>query len=787
MVLRLRNLVNQEVKHQLKSKKENLASICQIQWYIMFIIAVIFLFSCFLSFCRSENVKQNTDSSILTLERLFNSNEFVSERLGPARWLIDGSGYLILEDSRSEDEVKEIVRYDAETGDRKVIVSSAQLILPGKAEVLQIDSYKLSPDGKRLLIFTNTRRVFHKTFGDFWIFELDSGSLKKLGGSAKPRALTLATFSPDGHKIAYVHKNNIYIEDLVSHTIIQLTSDGSDEIFNGAFDYAYEEEFFIVNGFRWSPNSKLIAYWQLDSSKVPTFYMINNTDSLYPRLIPIKFPKPGEQNSSCRIGVVRAEGGKTLWLKVPGNPNRFYLPQMDWAANSQEVIFQHLNRLQNRNEVMLGDARTGQVRTIMKDIDEAWVHVVPDLYWLDDGRKFLWVSERDGWRHVYLVERTGKEIKLITPGEFDVESIESVDEKEGWLYYISSPDNPTQRYLYRVPLDGSGKSKRLSSADQRGTHSYRISPDSRWAFHTYSTFDSPPVIKLIRLPSHEEVKILADNAKLQRKIQRLRRGPSEFFRVDIGEGVMLDAWSMKPFDFDPNNKYPVLFYVYGEPWGSTVRDQWGRNRYLWHLMLTQQGYIVMSVDNRGTRVPRGRAWRKIIYWQVGILASEDQAAATRAIIKRWDYIDPVRIGIWGRSGGGAMTLNAMFRYPDLYCTGMSVAPVTNQRFYNSIYQERYMGMPDDNAEGYKKGSPITFAHQLKGSLLLVHGTGDDNVHYQNAEALINALIKHNKHFTMMAYPNRSHGIREGENTTRHLYQLLTRFLKENLPSGPIHR
>jgi dipeptidyl-peptidase-4 len=316
---------------------------------------------------------------------------------------------------------------------------------------------------------------------------------------------------------------------------------------------------------------------------------------------------------------------------------------MDWAGNSNEILFQHLNRLQNRNELMMGDARNGRVRMIMTDTDETWVHVVPNIHWLNNAQNFLWMSERDGWRHVYLVSRSGKDITVLTPGDYDVESIEGVDEKEGWLYYIASPDNPTQRYLYRAALDGAVKSERITPHDQDGTHSYQLSPDSSWAFHTYSSFETPPVTSLIRLPDHQNLRKVVQNSDLRENVESLERSPVEFFRVDIGEGVLLDAWSMKPPDFNSQKKYPVLFYVYGEPWGSTVRDSWGGNRYLWHLMLNQHGYIVMSVDNRGTRVPRGRAWRKIIYRQVGILASSDQAAAVRAIIASRDYVDPERI------------------------------------------------------------------------------------------------------------------------------------------------
>jgi dipeptidyl-peptidase-4 len=734
--------------------------------------------------CSPPNHEGKGSASQLTVERIFASDEFRAERFGPIVWQKDSSGYLTLEESESQPGGQDLIRYSIE-GDKEVMVSASQLIPSDEPTPLRMDGFSLSPDGNYLLVFTNTQRVFHKTYGDYWIFDIKNRNLWKLGRGFEPGSLTLATFSPDGQKIGYIRDNNIFVEDLLHHNIIQLTEDGSDDIINGTFDYVYEEEFFIRNGFRWSPDSRTIAYWQLDSTDVPTFHMINNTESLYPRLIPFKFPKPGEKNSSCRIGLVSAEGGKTRWFQVPGDPSDNYIPQMNWAGNSDEILFQHLNRPQNRNEVMMGDTRTGRVRMIMTDTDETWVHVVPNIRWLNNAQNFLWMSERDGWRHVYLVSRSGQDITLLTPGDYDVESIEAVDEKQGWLYFIASPENPTQRYLYRASLDGSGKSERMTPLDQDGTHNYRISPDSHWAFHTYSNFETPPVTSLIRLPDHQNIRTAVQNSRLRKSVESLERNPVEFFRIDIGGGVLLDAWSMKPPDFDLQKKYPVLFYVYGEPWGSTVRDSWGGNRYLWHLMLNQNGYIVMSVDNRGTRVPRGRAWRKIIYRQVGILASSDQAAAVRAIIAGRDYVDPDRIGIWGRSGGGAMTLNAMFRYPDLYKTGMSVAPVTNQQLYNSIYQERYMGLPQDNADGYEKGSPVTFAHQLKGNLLLVHGTGDDNVHYQNTEMLVNELIKHNKPFTMMSYPNRSHGIREGKNTSLHLYNLLTQYLKKNLPPDPL--
>ena len=725
---------------------------------------------------------QAQQPSQVTLERVFGSADFSGQFFGPARWMEDGS-YTTLEFTANR-QAREIVEYDPETGTRAVLVSAAALTPAGTQQPLWISGYQWSDDGTKLLVFTNTRRVWRSnTRGDYWVLELASGDLRQLGGHADEATLMFAKFSPDGSRVGYVQGNNIYVEDLESGEVIALTDDGSEWIVNGTSDWVYEEEFFLRDGFRWSPDGERIAYWQFDTEGVPWFTMINNTDSLYPTLIEFPYPKAGETNSAVKVGVVGASGGDTRWVEVDGDPRNNYIPRMEWADDSDELVIQRLNRLQNTNWLTLAEAQNGEARTIVTETDEAWLDVVEDLEWLDDGKRFTWVSERDGWRHVYIVSRDGQDVELLTPGEFDVVSIQYIDEEGGWLYYVASPEEPTQRYLYRTPLDGSGNAERLTPADQPGTHSYQISRDARWAFHTYSMFETPPVIELVRLPDHQVVRTLVDNARLRAAIESLGRGESRFFRVDNGEGVMLDGFEMRPPDFDPSKKYPVLFYVYGEPWGQTVRDAWMGRNYLWHLMLTQQGYIVMSIDNRGTPAPRGRDWRKVVYKKIGVHASADQAAAVREI-GTWSYVDPARIGIWGWSGGGSMSLNVIFRHPDLYNTAMAVAPVPDVRLYDTIYQERYMGLPQDNPTEYEQSSPVTFADQLQGNLLIVHGTGDDNVHYQGTERLINALVAAGKQFTVMPYPNRSHGIYEGRGTTLHVYTLLTNYLKEHMPPGP---
>ncbi len=714
-----------------------------------------------------------SESRQLSVSRIFDSDEFKLEETPALKWSKRGSGYVTLESTKKG---QQLVRHDPSKGTSEVLVPDHWLIPAGEAAPLVVEDYELSEDGSRVLIYTNGKRVWRvNSRGDYWILDLSTRRLKKLGGDIPPSMTRFATLSPDGKSVAFVHRNNLYVQDLLDFRVTPLTRDGSDTLINGTFDWVYEEELFLRNGIRWSPDSRSIAYWQLNSEGVKEFFITNSADGPYARLISIRYPKTGEKNSAARIGVVSAEGGGTTWLNIPGDPREHYLAKMEWAGN--KIVVQQFNRLQNVNRVFAADPRTGNVKSILTEKDTAWLENNNDFHWIDNKQTLVWLSERDGWQHVYLI--SDKETQL-TKGEFDVIQIEAIDEKGGWLYFLASPDNATQRYLYRISLQG-GAAERITPPDLPGTHSYSISPDAQWAIHTYSTFIRPPVTTLIHLVDHKVVKRFADNEALKKKLDALQLGTHEFFRIEIGEETTLDGWCLKPADFDAGKKYPVLFYVYGEPAGQTVLDHWDGRRYLWHSMLAQQGYLVISMDNRGTPAPRGRAWRKSIYRQVGILASADQAAAVRALLKQRPYMDPKRIAIWGWSGGGSMSLNAIFRYPDLYQTAMAVAPVPNQRHYDTIYQERYMGLPADNVEGYRKGSPIHFAHQLKGNLFIAHGTGDDNCHYLGVETLIDELIAHNKHFTMLAYPNRSHAINEGRNTTRHLYDELTRYLRTHTP------
>lgn len=723
------------------------------------------------------------DGADLSLDRIFASDDFAPERFGPVRWLVDGSGYTTLEVSRAVRGF-DIVRYDPVSGARDVLVAAERLIPRGARQPLILHDYAWSDDGGKLLVYTNSQRVWRvNSRGDYWVLDLASGRLQQLGVGFEPSTLMFAKFSPQGDRVAYVQANDIYVEDLADGARTRLTEGGSPTLINGNFDWAYEEEFSIRDGFRWSPDGRRIAYWQSDASEVRDFILVNYTDSLYPQLTRIPYPKVGETLSAVRVGVVPAEGGETVWARLDGDPRNNYIARMEWAASSDEYTVQYLNRPQNTNRVVMVDAGTGAARTIYTDTDEAWLEVVDDMLWMDDGESFTWVSEKDGWRHVYVISRDGADEKLVTPWEMDVVSVQLIDEEGGWLYFAASPDNATQMYLYRSRLDGTGTPERLTPGEDAGWNSYQLSHDGAWGFQTHSAFGTPPTVTLVSLPDHDPVRTMVDNAALAARVDALEHGDSEFFQVTTDEGVTMDGWLMKPADFDPDRTYPLLFFVYGEPAGTTVTDRWGGSRYLWHTMLTQRGYLVASVDNRGTPAPKGREWRKSVHGEIGTLASRDQAGAAR-VIREWDFVDEDRIGIWGWSGGGSMTLNMMFRHPDLYAVGMSVAPVPDQTLYDAIYQERYSGVLPDFADGYRRGSPITHVDGLEGDLLLVHGTGDDNVHYQGSERLINAMIEGGKEFTMMAYPNRSHGIFEGPGTTLHLYNLLTRYLREHLPAGP---
>jgi dipeptidyl-peptidase-4 len=721
------------------------------------------------------------------LDRIYNKTEYKEKKFGPSKWLEDGKACTTVEPSASAPGGKDLVRYDSATGARSVLVSASSLVPAPGGKPLDIEDYAWSTDGRKLLLFTNTKKVWRKnTRGDYWVLDIAAGRLRKLGADKPESSLMFGKFSPDGTRVAYVESNDLWVEDVASGAITRLTSDGGPTSINGTADWVYEEEFDVRDGFRWSPGGRDIAFWHFDASGIGAFSLINDTDTLYPVVTRIPYPKAGTTNPAVKIGVVSAAGGVPRWITLPGDPRNTYVPRMEWVDFSGEIVLQQLNRRQNTNDVWLADPATGKARRMLHDEDRAWLDVVDSWQWLP-GKELLWVSEKHGWRHAYAAPRDGTAWRLITPGNFDIVSVDGVDGKNEFLYFIASPADATRRYLYRARLDGQGTPERLTPGNLPGTHAYKISPDGRFAIHTYSTIDRPPVTDLVRLPSHGTVRVLEDNRDLAAAAAPLLAPPTEFFQIDIGGGVTLDGWMIKPKNFDPAKKYPLLMYVYGEPAGVEATDAWRGDptyRMLFHRAIADAGYVVACVDNRGTPSLKGRDWRKMIYGEVGGLATQDQTAAVKALLASRPYLDPERVASWGWSGGGSMTLNLLFRSPGLYKVGMSIAPVPDQTLYDTIYQERYMGLPQENPEGYRKGSPISFADGLTGRLLLVHGSGDDNVHYQGTERLVNRLVLLGKPFELMVYPNRTHSISEGEGTSFHLHALLARYLREHLKAGP---
>jgi dipeptidyl-peptidase 4 len=677
-----------------------------------------------------------------------------------------------------------ITEFDTRDSAKKTVVVTAAMLTPPGKPALAVAGFAFSDDDSKVMIFTNTKRVWrYNTKGDYWVYDVAAKTLKQLGIGKPGSSLMFAKFSPDGTKAAYVSEHNVYVEDLASGTIKQLTTDGEKKLINGTFDWVYEEEFDCRDGFRWSPDSRSIAYWQIDARKIKNYLMLNTTDSIYPYNVPVEYPVAGEDPSSCKIGVVDISTAKTTWIDVPGDNIQHYIPRMEWTTNSNEIILEQLNRAQTDSKIFVGNVSNGTAHVIHDEKSDTWI----DSWrrdpigwnWLKDGKSFIWESEKDGWRHVYRITSEGKET-LITKGGYDVIELNCVDEANGFVYFTASPDNATQAYLYRVKLNGSSKTpERLTPTDLPGTHSYTVSPNGMIAMHTFSNSYTPYESEVVSLPANKHI----SGAHIA--VKKDAKNKPEFFKIKTVDGIEMDGWMVKPTHFDSTKKYPVVFSVYAEPAGLTVADRYGVGRNgLYTGNMANDGYIYMAIEGRGAPAPKGAAWRHAIYKNIGIINIRDQAMGC-AVIRKWPFVDSTRIAVHGWSGGGSTTLNLLFQYPSLYQTGIAVAAVGWQLSYDNIYQERYMGVPTDSAgrAPFIAGSPVTYAKNLRGNLLYMHGTGDDNVHYRNAELLINELIKYNRQFQLMSYPNRSHGIFEGEGTRLFLNTLFTQYLKEHCPPG----
>jgi dipeptidyl-peptidase-4 len=702
----------------------------------------------------------------LSVHSIFGTRDFAGD-LVDIQWMRDGSAYTVLDDSAGQ---TNLYRVDPASGTRTVLVRGEDLIPVGARESIDVESYEFSKDATKLLIFTNSARVWRlRTKGTYFVWDFTAKRL--LPVSPKPGYQMFAKLSPDGRQVAFVRDNNVFVTDLATGAETALTTDGGENIINGTTDWAYEEELDLRDAFRWSPDGQRIAFWRLDQTAVHPFFLLN-ADSLYPVLTPVRYPKAGTPNSKVQIGVVEIGTGQTTWIDL-GAGTDIYVPAMDFADAPAEVWLTRLNRHQNRLDLLLADAKTGASRVIMTDTDSAWVEYSHRPLWIDGGKQFLFESDRDGNTHLYLYTRAGALVRRVTPGEWDVVSVQGVDEKARVVFFTGTIDGPLTRPLLRMGLDGRGLT-RIST--EPGTHSVELDLTCRWYLDTYSRAGVPPV-QVLRRADGSAVRTLADNHVVAARVAALALTPPEFVKVRLSDGTMLNASVIKPRDFDPSKRYPLLMWAYGGPGSQTVLDAWGGAYYLWFQKLARDGYLVASVDNRGTGA-RGARFKRLVYLHLGRYESADQIAAAR-YFGGLPYVDATRIGLWGWSYGGYVASRTMFVGGGVFKAAMAVAPVADWRLYDTIYTERYMLTPAENPDGYDEGSSMAYADSLKGRLLLVHGTGDDNVHFQNTIRMVQRLERANKQFDMRIYPNKTHSI-SGGNTTENVFGLLTEWLQKNL-------
>ena len=707
-------------------------------------------------------------------------------------WNESETGYFTIKDNN-------IVLVSTRGKEDKVILSSSQV------NNLEIESFSFSQSKNKILIFTQSVKVWrYNTRGDYWVYDFKKNEIQKLGRNMSSSSLMFAKFSPNERFVAYVSKEksesgirnsstsvNIYLESLDDRTIKKLTSsNGTKKLINGTFDWVYEEEFGCRDGFIFNEDGTRIAFWQIDANQVRDFYMINNTDSIYSYTIPVEYPKVGEDLTPARIGVINLTNEEITWMKIPGEQNKFYLPRMTWMPGRNDLMIQQLNRKQNHSKIYIANANNGSTELLMEEKDDAWVdlrsswpyQVQAGWKFINNGKEFLYTTEKDGWSHIYRFDITNKTEYLVTKGNYDVVKPLAYDEKNESVYFIASPENPTERYLYKTSAKGDGKLIRVTPDVLEGSHNYQISTKAKYAFHSFSNYFTRPMQAIVSLPNH---KFINENQNMIEKynLEKKKDHPLEFFEITTVDNVTIEGWIVKPKNLDKNKKYPVLFYFYSEPAGQTGVNRYGAgNNGLYDGNLGEDGYVYVTFDGRGTPSPKGRAWRKAIYRNIGRINVRDMAMGAKAVFEKYEFIDTSRVAVHGWSGGGTATLNCLFQYPEIFHTGIAVAAVANQLTYDNIYQERYMGDPKESYQDYVDGSPIKYAKNLEGNLLYIHGTGDDNVHYQNAEMLANELIKHKKIFYMLSYPNRSHGIRE-DGAYPHVRLMFTDFLRKNCPPG----
>ncbi|TDP03801.1 S9 family peptidase [Flavobacterium sp. 245] len=633
-----------------------------------------------------------------------------------------------------------------------------------------IDAYTFDASEKKILIACNSSKIFRHSFtADYFLYDIAGNTLTKLVDSQ----IQEPTFSPDGTKIAYAKENNLYIYDVTSKKSVAITTDGKkNAVINGITDWVYEEEFAFVRAFDWSKDSKKLAYIRFDESQVPEFSMSIFHKDLYPGIETFKYPKAGEKNSAVSLHIFDAVASTSKKVDL-GSYNDFYIARMQWTNDNNVLSAQVLNRHQDNLDLLFIDGTTAAAKVVLNEKDKAYVDVTDDLTFLKDN-SFIWTSEKDGFNHIYVYDKTGKLKNQVTKGNWEVTSYYGFDEKTKTIFYQSTENGSINRAVYRISLDGKNK---VALTNKIGTNKATFSPNFQYFINTYSSASQPTVYTLNDAKAGKEIQVIENNQALADKLKGYNLPSKEFFVLKTAKGNELNAWIMKPKDFDASKKYPVFMIQYSGPGSQQVVNGWGSSNEYWFMMLTQQGYIVACVDGRGTGY-KGADFKKVTQLQLGKYEVEDQIDAAK-VIGSYPYVDASRIGIWGWSYGGFMASNCIFQGNDVFKMAIAVAPVTNWRFYDSVYTERYMQTPQENPSGYDQNSPINHVEKLKGKFLLIHGSGDDNVHVQNSMQMMEALIQANKQFDSQIYPDKDHGI-SGGNTRIQLYNKMSNFIKENL-------
>lgn len=703
----------------------------------------------------------------VSLDEVWTKFAFSQKQVRSINWMKDGSFYSALENGR-------IVKHQVTDGAAVETLFDEGVSVENLGQKITIADYTLSSNEQKILIETDPEQIYRRSSrAENFVYDIKTKKLVKLSAGGKQ---SFATFSPDGTKIAFVRQNNLFMVDLNTMSERQITTDGKwNNIINGMCDWVYEEEFSFAKAFFWSPDSRKIAFYTFDESKVPEYNM-QMWGKLYPTDYRYKYPKAGEPNSTVSISVYNLVDTKTVKMDL-GKETDLYIPRIRWTINTNVLSISRLNRYQNKMELIHADAFTGKTTTILIEESRTYVDVEnfgDDLTYLADGKSFIMSSEKDGYKHLYQYDMSGREVRQITTGKWEVDNFYGIDESSNTLYFTSTEIASIERHLYSISLDG--KVKKKLSID-RGVNSANFSPDFKYFILNNSASNSPLKVSLYRSSNAQLVKVLEDNADLRARLTGYNISPKEFTVIKTADGVELNSWMIKPTNFDPNKKYPLLMFVYGGPGSQQVLNQYDGANFYWYQILAQKGYIVACVDNRGTG-GRGSEFKKCTYLNLGKLEVRDQIESAKYFGKL-PFIDATRIGIQGWSYGGFMASNCLFQGSDVFKAAIAVAPVTNWRYYDTVYTERFLRTPQENPSGYDDNSPVTHAKNLKGNFLLVHGTGDDNVHFQNAVALEDALIKNNKQFQSFYYPNKNHGI-AGGNTRLHLYTMMTNFLEKNL-------